>query len=52
MRDLFPNILSELLWDNAVECQEKAKICKIWGLHGGDYEELCLLGCYAVWFLK
>jgi hypothetical protein len=25
--------------------------CKIWGFHGGDYEECCLLGCYAVWFL-
>jgi hypothetical protein len=24
---------------------------KIWGFHGGDYEEWCLLGCYAVWFL-
>jgi hypothetical protein len=23
--------------------------CKIWGFHGGDYEEWCLLGCYAVW---
>jgi hypothetical protein len=22
--------------------------CKIWGFHGGDYEEWCLLGCYAV----
>jgi hypothetical protein len=26
-------------------------ICKIWGFHGGDYEEWCLLGCYAVWLL-
>jgi hypothetical protein len=26
--------------------------CKIWGFHGGDYEEWCLLGCYAVWFLQ
>jgi hypothetical protein len=24
---------------------------KIWGSHGGDYEEWCLLGCYAVWLL-
>jgi hypothetical protein len=23
-------------------------ICKISGFHGGDYEEWCLLGCYAV----
>jgi hypothetical protein len=22
-------------------------VCKIWGFHGGDYEEWCLLGCYA-----
>jgi hypothetical protein len=25
--------------------------CKIWGFHGGDYEEWRLLGCYAVWLL-
>jgi hypothetical protein len=25
--------------------------CKIWGFHGGDCEEWCLLGCYAVWIL-
>jgi hypothetical protein len=25
--------------------------CKIWGLHGGDHEEWCLLGFYAVWLL-
>jgi hypothetical protein len=24
-------------------------LCKIWGFQGGDYEEWCLLGCYAVW---
>jgi hypothetical protein len=24
---------------------------KVWGFHGGDYEEWCLLGCYAVWLL-
>jgi hypothetical protein len=24
---------------------------KIWGFHGGDYEEWCLLGCYVVWLL-
>jgi hypothetical protein len=24
---------------------------KTWGLHGDDYEEWRLLGCYAVWFL-
>jgi hypothetical protein len=25
--------------------------CKILGFHGTDYEELCLLGWYAVWLL-
>jgi hypothetical protein len=25
--------------------------CKILGFHGGDYEEWCLLGCYAMWLL-
>jgi hypothetical protein len=24
---------------------------KIWGFHGGNYEEFRLLGCYAVWLL-
>jgi hypothetical protein len=24
---------------------------KIRGFHGGDYEEWCLLGCYALWLL-
>jgi hypothetical protein len=23
-------------------------LCKIWGFHGGDYEEYRLLGCVAV----
>jgi hypothetical protein len=26
-------------------------VCKILGFHGGDYEEWCFLGCYAVWLL-
>jgi hypothetical protein len=26
-------------------------LCKIWGFHGGDYEECRLLGCYAGWLL-
>jgi hypothetical protein len=25
--------------------------CKIWGFHGDDSEEWCILGCYAVWLL-
>jgi hypothetical protein len=27
------------------------QLCKIWGFHGGNHEEWCLLGCYAVWLL-
>jgi hypothetical protein len=27
-------------------------LSRIPGLHGGDYEEWCLLGCYAVWLLE
>jgi hypothetical protein len=30
---------------------EHAVSCKVGGFHGGDYEEWCLLGCYAVWLL-
>jgi hypothetical protein len=30
---------------------KQIKFRKIWGFHGGDYEEWCLLGCYAVWLL-
>jgi hypothetical protein len=30
---------------------KRSQSCKIWGFHGGDYEEWCLLGCYAVWLL-
>jgi hypothetical protein len=29
----------------------KLRSCKIWGFHGGDYEEWRLLGCYDVWLL-
>jgi hypothetical protein len=38
--------LACLLFNIALE-----KVCKIWGFHGGDYEEWRLLGCYAVWLL-
>jgi hypothetical protein len=30
---------------------DNRQTCKIWGFHGGDYEEWCLLGCYAVLIL-
>jgi hypothetical protein len=30
-----------------VTTSTKPGLCKIWGFHGGDYEEWCLLGCYT-----
>jgi hypothetical protein len=43
------------LWNANGLAQNKDEIktflCKICGFHGGDYEELCLLGCCAVWLL-
>jgi hypothetical protein len=30
---------------------EEVILYKIGGFHGSDYEELHLLGCYAVWLL-
>jgi hypothetical protein len=35
-----------------VETARALEDCKIWGFHGGDYEEWCLLGCYDVWLLS
>jgi hypothetical protein len=40
-----PNVLPCVLFSNILS------LCKIWGFRGGDYEEWCLLGCYAVWLL-
>jgi hypothetical protein len=31
--------------------KDYVKLCKILCFHDGDYEEWCLLGCYAVWIL-
>jgi hypothetical protein len=36
---------------NFLDQVSERHLCKIWGFHGGDYEEWCLLGCYAVWLL-
>jgi hypothetical protein len=30
---------------------ELGTMLKISGFHRGDYEEWCILGCYAVWLL-
>jgi hypothetical protein len=30
-------------------CKKLFSSCKIWGFHGGDYEEWCLLGCSPWW---
>jgi hypothetical protein len=49
--------LAFMVAKNITNCREKvytAKYeicCKIWGFHGGDYEECRLLGCEAM-FLK
>jgi hypothetical protein len=32
-----------------IDGSTESKLRKIWGFHGGDDEEWCLLGCYAVW---
>jgi hypothetical protein len=37
------DVLTE--WYNSLN--KKGTLCKIWGFHGGDYEECCLLGCGA-----
>jgi hypothetical protein len=43
------NSLTEI--DVPLELAMLTTMCKILGFHGGDYEEWCLLGCYAVWLL-
>jgi hypothetical protein len=40
-----PSILLSTLFSNTLN------LCKIWGFHGGDSEEWCILGCYALWLL-
>jgi hypothetical protein len=50
------NIDLEILTNLHFFCPSKIRkkeywLCKIWGFHGGDYEECRLLGCYAVWVL-
>jgi hypothetical protein len=51
------NHFESFVWWQVTELiliSRKAKlncICKIWGFHGGDYEECRLLGCYVVGLL-
>jgi hypothetical protein len=40
------------IWKEIIAANQKRELCKIWGFHGGDSEEWCLLGCYAVWLLE
>jgi hypothetical protein len=43
-----PTVLDVCIFRNV----EVKKICvRFEVFHGGDYEERCLLGCYAVWLL-
>jgi hypothetical protein len=40
--------LCQLSADDVFGTEVKWNLCMIWGLHGDDYEECRLLGCYAV----
>jgi hypothetical protein len=44
-------VMSYKLVDQVSVDDRQGGFCKIWGFHGGDYEEWFLLGCYAVWLL-
>jgi hypothetical protein len=62
-RGVYSHILLKLMcWTPTYSCCEPRALwfqrkgfliglCKIWGFHGRDYVEWCLLGCYAVWLL-
>jgi hypothetical protein len=39
------------VFDRKISQNQTERGSKIWGFHGGEYEEWCLLGFYAVWFL-
>jgi hypothetical protein len=43
-------ILQETHYISATQ-PRRLMLCKIWGFHGGDYEECRRQGCYAVWLL-
>jgi hypothetical protein len=40
-------ICTRILHKNAMKVKN-LRFCRIWGFHGGDYEEYRLLGCSAV----
>jgi hypothetical protein len=42
-------IMQCLLCIGGTASQNYTIICMIWDLHSCDYEECCLLGCYATW---
>jgi hypothetical protein len=45
-------MLLSFLHSYSVRPVKNLQPCKVWGFHGGDYEECRLLGCYALWLLK
>jgi hypothetical protein len=42
----------QTVWVVSWEGTDSGFTCKIWGFHGGDYEEWCFLECYAVWVFE
>jgi hypothetical protein len=47
-----PSVISVIKSRGMILTEHVARMVnRIWGFHGGDYEECCLLGCYAVWLL-
>jgi hypothetical protein len=54
LENLYTDVHINSAWESIRENNKistKESLCKIWGFHGGDYEEWCLLGCYAMWLL-
>jgi hypothetical protein len=47
----YTETISSIIAHFLLAAKTSIELCKIWGFHGGDYEEWCLLGCYAVWLL-
>jgi hypothetical protein len=43
--------VSHLFFWHTILLPKTTLLFNIWGFHSGDYEEWCLLGCYAVWLL-